>query len=142
MGGGSAVNGMFFDRGSREDYDNWAELGNPGWDFEGLLPYFKKVGIFPGIKNVIANERYRLSPELLQIKSSKRHSTSRGTQIRMEMGQFRHRLPRGCGLDKVYNAQVYSPCFKSNKNQKINGTHSWNWEQALPRSPLVVKHTA
>ena len=43
VGGGSAVNGMFIDRGSAEDYDNWAKLGNPGWDFAGLLPYFKKV---------------------------------------------------------------------------------------------------
>jgi len=44
VGGGSAINGMFFDRGTREDYDNWERLGNPGWDFDGLLPYFKKVG--------------------------------------------------------------------------------------------------
>ena len=34
---------MFFDRGSAEDYDNWAKLGNPGWDFKSLLPYFQKV---------------------------------------------------------------------------------------------------
>jgi choline dehydrogenase-like flavoprotein len=34
---------MLFQRGAAEDYDNWARLGNPGWDFEGLLPYFKKV---------------------------------------------------------------------------------------------------
>lgn len=43
VGGGSAVNGMFFDRGAREDYENWERLGNPGWDFDSLLPYFKKV---------------------------------------------------------------------------------------------------
>ena len=27
---------------SRQDLDNWAELGNQGWSFDGLLPYFKK----------------------------------------------------------------------------------------------------
>ncbi|KAF3905306.1 hypothetical protein ABW21_db0209573 [Orbilia brochopaga] len=42
VGGGSTVNGMLFDRGAAEDYNNWAALGNPGWDFQGLLPYFKK----------------------------------------------------------------------------------------------------
>ena len=43
VGGGSAVNGQFFDRGSAEDYDNWAKFsGNNGWDWEGLFPYFKK----------------------------------------------------------------------------------------------------
>lgn len=34
---------MVFDRGSISDFDRWAELGNPGWDYAGLLPYFKKV---------------------------------------------------------------------------------------------------
>lgn len=43
VGGGSVVNGMAFDRGSKADYDAWAELGNPGWDWESLFYYFKKV---------------------------------------------------------------------------------------------------
>ena len=43
MGGGSTINGMMLNRGSPEDYDNWGAMGNPGWDWEGLLPYFKKV---------------------------------------------------------------------------------------------------
>lgn len=43
VGGGSTINGMLLDRGAAEDYDNWAALGNPGWDWAGLLPYFKKV---------------------------------------------------------------------------------------------------
>ena len=43
LGGGSAVNGMFFSRGQREDYDDWAALGNQGWSFEDLLPYFKRI---------------------------------------------------------------------------------------------------
>jgi choline dehydrogenase-like flavoprotein len=43
VGGGSVVNGMFFDRGSRGDYDLWEQLGNPGWGWSGLLPYFRKV---------------------------------------------------------------------------------------------------
>ncbi|KAK6852487.1 hypothetical protein PG995_011038 [Apiospora arundinis] len=42
VGGGSVVNGMFADRGSRADYDAWEELGNEGWGFDGLLPYFRK----------------------------------------------------------------------------------------------------
>lgn len=43
VGGGSTVNGQFFDRGSAEDYNNWAKFpGNNGWDWDGLYPYFKK----------------------------------------------------------------------------------------------------
>jgi choline dehydrogenase-like flavoprotein len=37
---------MFFDRGSKSDYDAWETLGNPGWNFASLLPYFKKSVTF------------------------------------------------------------------------------------------------
>lgn len=43
VGGGTAINGMFFDRGTAADYDVWEQLGNPGWGWKGLFPYFKKV---------------------------------------------------------------------------------------------------
>lgn len=43
VGGGTVVNAMFFNRGSKADWDSWEHLGNPGWNWEGLLPYFKKV---------------------------------------------------------------------------------------------------
>lgn len=46
VGGSSAVNGQFFDRGSRFDYDDWAKIGELGeerWDWEGISPFFKKV---------------------------------------------------------------------------------------------------
>ncbi len=45
VGGGSTINGMLFDRGAAEDYDNWEKLNNTGWGWAGLLPYFKKVNI-------------------------------------------------------------------------------------------------
>lgn len=43
VGGSTKLNRMVFDSGSISDYDRWAELGNPGWDWAGLLPYFLKV---------------------------------------------------------------------------------------------------
>ncbi|KAI4929040.1 hypothetical protein J4E85_005664 [Alternaria conjuncta] len=46
VGGSSAVNGMFFDRGSEADYDAWETLGNKGWGFKDLLTYFKKSVTF------------------------------------------------------------------------------------------------
>jgi choline dehydrogenase-like flavoprotein len=43
VGGSTKLNRMVFDRGSKSDYDGWEDLGNDGWKFTDLLPYFKKV---------------------------------------------------------------------------------------------------
>jgi choline dehydrogenase len=42
LGGSSALNGLLYIRGDRHDYDNWERLGNKGWGYDKVLPYFKK----------------------------------------------------------------------------------------------------
>lgn len=43
LGGGSSINGQVANRGTPEDYDEWAARGAVGWDWESVLPYFRKL---------------------------------------------------------------------------------------------------
>ena len=43
LGGSSSINGLIFIRGQKEDYDGWRDLGNSGWGWDDVLPYFKKA---------------------------------------------------------------------------------------------------
>ncbi len=43
LGGSTSINAMMFVRGHRSDFDGWAALGNAGWDYASVLPYFKRL---------------------------------------------------------------------------------------------------
>ncbi|MGE3244960.1 MAG: GMC family oxidoreductase [Beijerinckiaceae bacterium] len=43
VGGGSSVNAMIYIRGQKQDYDDWAAMGCPGWGYDDVLPFFRKA---------------------------------------------------------------------------------------------------
>ncbi|KAM8720826.1 hypothetical protein ACLKA7_006812 [Drosophila subpalustris] len=77
LGGCSSINAMMYVRGNRHDYDHWAELGNPGWNYDNILHYFRKAedmrvpgyerSPYHGHGGPISVERYRSPSPLLEI---------------------------------------------------------------------------
>jgi choline dehydrogenase len=49
LGGGSAINGMVYIRGIRDDYDNWTRMGYTGWSYDEVLPYFLRAERWHGL---------------------------------------------------------------------------------------------
>ncbi|QAU45411.1 GMC family oxidoreductase [Bradyrhizobium guangzhouense] len=43
LGGSSSINGHIYNRGQRMDFDTWAQMGNRGWGYADVLPYFKRL---------------------------------------------------------------------------------------------------
>lgn len=48
LGGSSSINGQAFVRGQAQDFDTWAQMGNQGWSYEGVLPFFKRMERYEG----------------------------------------------------------------------------------------------
>ncbi|KAI0198956.1 GMC oxidoreductase-domain-containing protein [Astrocystis sublimbata] len=62
VGGSSIMNGMCWTRGSAPDYDAWRNLGNPGWGWSDLLPYFLKSENYTMHSNVSLQDSLRVVP--------------------------------------------------------------------------------
>ncbi|WP_315139862.1 GMC family oxidoreductase N-terminal domain-containing protein [Achromobacter marplatensis] len=54
LGGSTSINGLVYNRGQAADFDHWANLGNPGWAYADVLPYFKSME-----RRVGGDDRYR-----------------------------------------------------------------------------------
>ena len=48
LGGSSAINGLAFVRGQAQDFDTWAQMGNQGWSYADVLPFFRKMERYEG----------------------------------------------------------------------------------------------
>ena len=73
LGGSSSINGLLYIRGQRQDYDHWRQLGNAGWSFEDILPYFMKsedqqngADEFHGTGNELAVQNMRTKRDICE----------------------------------------------------------------------------
>ncbi len=66
QGGSGSINAMIYVRGQRRDFDDWAAAGNPGWSYEEVLPYFRKMESHP-----LGNTEYHNADGPIRITSMK-----------------------------------------------------------------------
>ena len=74
LGGSSSINGLLYIRGQSNDYDYWRQLGNVGWSWDDVLPYFKKAenfehgeNEFHGVGGPLSVSNQRVKLKLLDI---------------------------------------------------------------------------
>ncbi|MBW7055760.1 choline dehydrogenase [Paracoccus bogoriensis] len=72
LGGSSSINGMVFVRGNPADFDHWAESGAIGWDYAGVLPYFKRMETWHGDPNGVQTSPWRGTDGPLHVTRGKR----------------------------------------------------------------------
>lgn len=66
LGGSSAFNSMVYLRGFPKDYDEWAEMGNPGWDYESVLETYKRMENNQ-VEELAKDEKYHSTSGLLKV---------------------------------------------------------------------------
>tara|TARA_Y100000590_G_scaffold39393_1_gene42155 strand:- start:822 stop:2426 length:1605 start_codon:yes stop_codon:yes gene_type:complete len=74
LGGSSSINGLLYIRGQEQDYDTWRQLGNIGWSWKDVLPYFLKSenqergpSEFHGVDGPISVEDQRIQLDILDV---------------------------------------------------------------------------
>ena len=106
LGGSSAINGMVWVRGQRQDYDHWAQLGNRGWSYQDVLPIFKSMESYAGgdgeirgrdgpLKISDIDESGQLYDSFFEAAGTRRHQAQPRLQ-RCRAGRHRH----DAGLDQ------------------------------------------
>jgi len=98
LGGSSSINGMIYVRGQPEDFDHWAQLGNRGWSWDDVLPYFKHAEDWEGG----ADEYHGAGGPLLTSRTADKPPLCQkiieaGTEIGLEYHEDVNHLPPGCG---------------------------------------------
>jgi choline dehydrogenase len=97
LGGSSSINGLIYVRGQPEDFDHWAQLGNRGWSWDDVLPYFRKAENWEGEANEYHGKGGPLftsrmdTPPLCQV------VIEAGKQIGLEYRDDINHVPPGAG---------------------------------------------
>jgi choline dehydrogenase len=98
LGGSSSINGMIYVRGQPEDFDHWSQLGNRGWGWDDVLPYFKTAESWEGGEDEFHGKDGPLLTSRTADKPFLCHKIiEAGTEIGLEYHEDVNHLPPGAG---------------------------------------------
>jgi choline dehydrogenase len=97
LGGSSSINGLIYVRGQPEDFDHWAQLGNRGWSWDDVFPYFKKAENWSGGENEIHGAGGPLFTSPMDRSPLCAAVIEAGRQIGLEYRDDVNNLPPGAG---------------------------------------------
>lgn len=114
LGGSSSINGMLYVRGAREDFDGWAALGNDGWAYADVLPYFRRL------------ERSEVGEEPLRGKSGPMHVSRLRTTH--PLGGVFLDAARECGIET--NPDYNGATQEGASAPQVTQRRGWRWSSA------------
>jgi choline dehydrogenase len=97
LGGSSSINGLIYIRGQPEDFDHWAQLGNRGWSWDDLLPYFKKAEHWEGDATELRGKGGPLFTSRMEQPPLCAAAIEAGKEIGLEYREDVNSLPPGAG---------------------------------------------
>ncbi len=97
LGGSSSINGLIYVRGQPEDFDHWAQLGNRGWGWDDLLPYFKKAENWEGEETEVHGKGGPLFTSKMDRSPLCAAVIEAGKEIGLEYREDVNDLPAGAG---------------------------------------------
>ncbi len=98
LGGSSSINGLIYIRSQPEDYDHWAQLGNRGWGWDDVLPFFKRAERWTGEEAEIHSRTGFLTTSPMTEQPEACHAIiAAAQQLGVEFRPDVNNLPRGTG---------------------------------------------
>jgi choline dehydrogenase len=97
LGGSSSINGLIYVRGQPEDFDHWAQLGNRGWSWDDVLPYFKKAENWEGDETEVRGKGGPLSTSRMERPPLCAAAIEAGREIGLEYREDVNSLAPGAG---------------------------------------------
>src|SRR5467141_649088 len=97
LGGSSSINGLIYVRGQPEDFDHWAQLGNRGWGWDEVVPFFKKAENWEGGETEVRGRGGPLSTSKMDRPPLCAAGIEAGKEIGLEYREDVNDLPPGAG---------------------------------------------